>query len=47
MEPSLVMWPTKKIGVALSFAKRMSSNAHSLIWDTLPGPDSIWSEYKV
>ena len=47
MEPSLVIWPIISTGTFVSLAYLSSIAAHSRTWLTLPGEDSIRSEYKV
>ncbi len=50
MAPSLVTWPTRKIGVPDSLARRIRRAAPSRTWVTLPaaasspGSETVWIE---
>ena len=47
MLPSLVICPMSITGMPVSFARRSSIAAHSLIWETEPGEDSTYCENMV
>ena len=47
MAPSLVTWPTRNTLHPLVFARRISIEADSLTWDTLPGALAISGRYMV
>ena len=45
MVPSLVTWPTRIRAKPARFARRISSCAEVLTWETVPGADSRLSTY--
>ena len=45
--PSLVTWPTRNTLQLFSFASRISREAHSRTWETLPGAEAISGRYIV